>query len=160
MVKIVTKQLTNRHRLGVITLVFIIGLLPIYQVLAEEIRGVEGPWSMYTFGYTQYISGSSGPYYYRSRAGTVSDVSAELSIETRGFNNGGGWHQLDRNSCTTSGTTCYPPDLIFDTSESPDSTDRYATSGHNVTYAGSLYTYYTSSDGQRSRYACLVTPGC
>lgn len=143
------------------TVPFVLALVlmfaPVYHALAEAYNAVEGPWTLSTEPYTTPIGG--GGFTYKARSSTTSSASVSTSIELRGFNNGGGWHQTQRTSCS-GGSSCYAGDIFYDYSLSPDSTDRYATAGHNVTSGGTIYSYYTSSDGTRSSYNCLVVPGC
>lgn len=153
-------------RLMIVTNVLVLSLVMAPLALAETITAVEGPWTMYT---NVVVHNCCGPDdYYGVGDTTSSGSNTSLEIQIRGWNNSINMHQVSSNACYSyPGSTCHTAESEYVSSDTvPTATVYYAASDHLIYYpvnsgggGGSLYEYYTSTDGNHSNANCVYN-GC
>lgn len=153
-----------------ITIGAVIGLLLLAgafvpTALTETKNFNGGQWAAYTGQSTETIGGVT---IYKAPSYASASPSIDwITVNTRGYNNSGGWHLVSQQACSRTypnAGTCQPAAALYDSSDNnPPSTGRYATSSHEFYQGGTEIPDirdYTSHNGGYSTYRCWSTAGC
>jgi hypothetical protein len=141
-----------------VSLLLIISLVVSPGALAEHKSFYGGNYYMFTVPYFD------GPLYKMNAYAYSAYAEDGIFVTSRGYNNGGGWHETGRSNCSVApydaSRACEPYNFAYDSTESPDSTQRYAATRHQFYWSSGSFDWYTSTDGNHSSFNCVYYAGC